>query len=294
MKAVIHPISVSLEPPDAIAALKLRAAIDEMCAKDATLGVATRPVNEIVLMAVSELRLEIAVDILERGKGLDFTTGAPQVAYRESITRKVAWDYVHKKQTGGKGEYAKIKIRFEPGEPGSGLRFANEAGDSVPAAFVPAIEKGLAGACEVGPVAGFPMDLACALIDGGYHDVDSNERTFEIAGRACLREALPKAGPRILEPMMLVIVLTPPVHIGDVIGDLNSRRGQVQEMDDRYGTLIVTALVPLSNLFGYVSTLKSMTRGRAESMMAFERYEQVPPYRGPDDDNFPPAIGMRA
>ncbi len=160
---------------------------------------------------------------------------------------------------------------------------------------MPGVEKGLAAACEEGPVAGFPlMDVACTLIDGGYHDADSNERAFEIAARACLREAIPKAGPMIMEPMMLVVVLTPQDHLGDVIGDLNKRRGQVQGMDNRYRAFVVAVLVPLANLLGYVNALKSMTRGRANCMMEFERYEPMPPARGPDDDNFPPAIGMRA
>lgn len=295
MPTVTHVISVSLVPADAMAASKLRAAIDEMCAEDPMLGVKIGPANEITLQGLGELHLDIAVDILKRRNGLDFKIGAPQVHYCETITKAIDWDYTHKRQTGGQGEYAKVKIRFQPGEPGSGFQFANKAGDSVPAAFVPAVEKGLAAACEKGPVAGFPlMDVACTLIDGGYHDVDSNERTFEIAARACLREGAPKAGPVIIEPMMLVVVLTPQDHLGDVIGDFNKRRGQVQGMDSRYRAFVVAALVPLANLFGYVNALKSMTRGRANCMMEFERYEPVPPYRGPEDDNFPPAVGMRA
>lgn len=296
MKTVTHVISVPLVPADAIAAMSLRAAIDEMCAADATLGVAVGPVNEIVLQGQSELQLEIAVDLLKRGKALDFKIGAPQIHFRESITKRIEWDYTHKKQTRGTGQYAQVKIRFEPGEPGSGFQFANKAGDAVPAAFVPGVEKGLTNAKETGVIAGFPViDLKCTLIDGAYHDVDSSVMTFEIAARACFREALPKAGPRLLEPMMRIAVLTPREYMGDVIGDLISRRGHVDGMDGRDGMQEITALAPFSNLLGYVNALMSMTRGGATHTMAFAHYEQMPPSPpGPDDDNFPPAVGMRA
>ena len=197
----------------------------------------------------------------------------------KSITKKVEWDYTHKKQTGGSGQYAKVKIRFEPGEPGSGFVFENDVvGGSVPKEYVPGVEKGLTNAKETGVIAGFPViDLKCTLIDGGYHDVDSNVMTFEIASRACFREAIPKAGPRLLEPMMKVEVVTPQEYMGDVIGDLNSRRGQVQGMDSRGNAQVISAMVPLANMFGYVSTLRSMTQGRAQYSMHFDHYEQVPP-----------------
>jgi elongation factor G len=209
---------------------------------------------------------------------VEANVGAPQVAYRESITKKVEWDYTHKKQTGGSGQYAKVKIRFEPGEPGSGFVFENDVvGGSVPKEYVPGVEKGLESAKEQGVIAGFPViDLKCTLIDGGYHDVDSNVMTFEIASRACFREAIPKAGPRLLEPMMKVEVVTPQDYMGDVIGDLNSRRGQVQGMDARGNAQVISAMVPLANMFGYVSTLRSMTQGRAQYSMTFDHYEQVP------------------
>jgi elongation factor G len=296
MKTVTYVISVPLIPPDAIAARNLRAAIDEMCAADATLGVAVGPADEIVLQGQSELQFDSAVDILKRGKGLDFQIGAPQVHYREAITKTIEWDYTHKRQTGGAGEYAKVKIRFEPGEPGSGFQFASKAGNAVPAVFVPAVEKGLVRACGEGSIDGLPVpltDIACTLVDGGYHDIDSNERTFEIAARACLLEAKPKAGPRILEPMMRVVVLTPPEYMGDVIGDLNSRRGQVQGMDSRGDRQEITALVPLANLFGYPAGLRVMTRGGATCTMTFEHYEALPPNRPGGDDNFPMAAALR-
>ncbi|MBA4099288.1 MAG: hypothetical protein C0484_21285 [Rhodospirillum sp.] len=297
MSTVTHVISVPLVPADAMAALTLRAAVDEMCAEDATLGVTVGPVNEIVLWGQSELQLDSAVDILKRGKGLDFHCGAPQVQYCETITKILVWDYTHKRQTGGKGEYAKVRIRFQPGEPGSGFVFENAVrGGAIPDAFIPAVERGLATAKETGSIAGFPViDIKCILLDGGYHDVDSTKQTFEIAARACFRDAMPRAGSRLMEPMMKVEVATPQEHMGDVIGDLNSRRGQITGMDAQDGLQVITAFVPLARLFGYPSTLRHMTQGRARHTMAFSHYEQVPPaYRGPDDDNFPPAIGMRA
>ena len=293
---IVYVISVPLMPADAMGALTLRAAIDEMCAEDATLGVTVGPANEIILWGQSELQLDSAVDILKRGKGLRCTVGAPQVQYCETITRPLVWDYTHKRQTGGKGEYAKVRVRFQPGEPGSGFVFENAVrGGAIPDAFIPAVERGLTTAKETGSIAGFPLiDVRCILLDGGYHDVDSSERIFEIAARACFREAMPKAGPRLMEPMMKVEVATPEDHMGDVIGDLNRRRGQVTGMDAQDGLQVITAFVPLAKLFGYPSTLRYMTQGGARFTMAFSHYEQVPPALGPDDDNFPPAIGMRA
>jgi len=294
---IAHVISVPLVPGDATTAVKLRAILDEVCARSPTFSMSVGPVDEIVLHGVGELQFDMMIDLLKRHHGLDVQVGGPQVRYLEVITKTIEWDYTHKRQTRGAGEYAKVKIRFEPGEPGSGFVFVNRVlNGGVPSAFIPAVEKGLVAAKETGVVAGFPItDLKCTLVDGGYHDVDSNERTFEIAARACLREGLPKAGPRLLEPMMIVMVLTPQEHLGDVIGDLNGRRGQVQGMDSRGTMQEIRALVPCSSMFGYISTLRSMTRGSAQCMMAFSHYEQVPPaYRGPDDDNFPPAVGMRA
>jgi elongation factor G len=295
MKPVTYVISVPIETADATAAAKLRAAIDDMCAADPTLGMTIGPANEIILQGQHELQLDFAVDILRRGKGLDFMCGQPQVAYRESITKKIEWDYTHKRQTRGTGEYAKVKIRFEPGEPGSGFVFENDVvGGAVPKEFIPAVEKGLTNAKETGVIAGFPViDLKCTLIDGGYHDVDSNVMAFDIAARACFREALPKAGPRLLEPIMKVEVVTPQEYLGDVIGDLNSRHGQVQGMDTSGNAQVISAMVPLANLFGYPSTLRFMTQGRAQCTIHFDHYEQVPPALGPGDDDFPMAAALR-
>jgi elongation factor G len=296
MSTVTHVISVPLVPADATAALALRAALAEMCAEDPALGVTVGPVNEIILWGQSEPQLDIAVDILKRGKGLDFQCGAPQVQYCETIAKTLVWDYTHKRQTGGTGEYAKVKIRFQPGEPGSGFVFENAVrGGAIPEAFIPAVEKGLTTAKEAGSIAGFPViDLKCTLVDGGYHEVDSTEQTFEIAARACFREAMPKARPRLIEPMMKVEVATSQEHMGDAIGDLNSRHGQVTGMEPHDGLQLITAFVPLANLFGYIETLRHMTQGRARYRIAFSHYQPVPPALGPDDDNFPPAIGMRA
>jgi elongation factor G len=296
MSAITYVMSVPLVPADAMAALKLRAAIDEMCATDDTLGVAIGPVNEIILQAVSELQLDTVVDRLKREFKVEANVGQPQVLYREIITRKIRWEYTHKVAGSGEYEYAKVAIRLEPGARDSGFRFTNEAGDSVPAAFVPAVERGLARACENGPTAGFPVvDLACALIDGDCHEVDSNEQTFETAACSCLRQALPRAGPWMLEPIMLVRVLTPQEYLGVVIGDLHSRRGLVIGMDQRDDKQEISVRVPLANLFGHISTLRSMTRGSAQCTMTFGHYEQLWPNR-PDDggDTFPPAVGMRA
>lgn len=294
---VRHVLSVPLVPADAMTALKMRTAIVEVCSRNPSFGVSVGPDNEIVLHGAGELQLEMAVDGLKRHDGFDFKIGAPQVDYREGITRSIQWDYTHKRQTGGTGAYAKVRIRFEPVEPGTGFMFENAAKeDAVPARFVPGVERGLMAEKKKGIAMPLPgVDLKCTLLDGGYHDGDSSEHTFELAARSCFREAVVKAGPRILEPMMYVIVLTPQDHMGDVIGDLNSRRGQVQSMEPGGTMQEITALVPLANLFGYQYTLLSMTQGTAQHMMAFSHYEQAPPaYRGPGDGNFPPAIGMRA
>ncbi len=284
-------------PRDAQAAIDLRAAFDTLCAADPALAVDVGPADELIVKGQTELQLEIAIDRAKRAFKVDFTAGAPQVAYRESITKTIEWDYIHKKKrTGGSGQYAKVKIRFEPGVPGSGFVIENAVvGGAVPKEYVPGVEKGLTNAKETGVIAGFPViDLKCTLVDGGYHDVDSNVMAFDIAARACFREALPKAGPRLLEPMMKVEVVTPQEYMGDVIGDLNSRRGQVQGMDSRGNAQVITAMVPLASLFGYTVVLSVMTQGRAQCAMRFDRYEQVPPYFPDGDDDFPMAAALRA
>jgi elongation factor G len=272
-------IEVAVEPKSKADQEKMGVALNRLAQEDPSFRVSSdQESGQTIIKGMGELHLEIIVDRMKREFKVEANVGAPQVAYRESITKKIEWDYTHKKQTGGSGQYAKVKIRFEPGEPGSGFVFENAViGGSVPKEYVPGVEKGLTNAKEQGVIAGFPViDLKCTLIDGDYHDVDSNVMTFDIAARACFREALPKAGPRLLEPMMKVEVVTPQDYMGDVIGDLNSRRGQVQGMDSRGNAQVISAMVPLANMFGYVSTLRSMTQGRAQYTMHFDHYEQVP------------------
>ncbi|HKP27195.1 MAG TPA: hypothetical protein VJV39_25225 [Dongiaceae bacterium] len=294
--SITHPLSVPLLPADAMTALKMRTIVNELCAKNDCFSVSTGADGEVILHSVGELELDMVVDSLRRRDGLDFKIGSPQIRYLERITRTIESDYTHKKQAGGQGEYAKVKIRLEPTEPGSGFQFENAVHKgTIPEAFIPAVKKGLETASETGVIAGFPVsDLKCTLLDGSYHDVDSSERTFEIAARACFREALPKACPRLFEPMMIVMVLTPQDYLGEVIGDLNSRRGQVQGMEPRGPMQEIIAMVPLSNMFGFFLTLRSKTRAAVQCMMTYSHYEQVPPAIGPSDGTFPPAIGMRA
>jgi elongation factor G len=227
---------------------------------------------------MGELHLDIKVDILKRSYKVEANIGAPQVAYREKITRKVTKDYVHKKQTGGSGQFARVKIVAEPLPPGTGFVFENEVvGGTVPKEYVPGVEKGLESVLGSGVLAGFPVvDLKVSLIDGRYHDVDSSALAFEIASRAALREALQKGGPVLLEPIMKVEVVTPEDYTGGVIGDLNSRRGQIQGQDMRGNANVINAMVPLANMFGYVNTLRSMSQGRATFTMQFDHYAEVP------------------
>jgi elongation factor G len=209
---------------------------------------------------------------------VDANIGAPQVAYRETLGRKVEIDYTHKKQTGGSGQFARVKILFEPNEPGAGYEFDSKVvGGSVPKEFVPGVEKGLLQAKENGLLAGFPViDFKASLVDGAYHDVDSSVLAFEIASRAAFRELREKGSPKLLEPVMKVEVVTPAEYMGDVIGDLNSRRGQIQGTEQRGNAEVVTAMVPLANMFGYVSQLRSFSQGRAQFTMQYDHYEPVP------------------
>ena len=204
--------------------------------------------------------------------------GAPQVAYREALGRKAEIDYTHKKQSGGSGQFARIKLVFQPGEPGSGYSFESKiVGGSVPKEYIPGVEKGLEASRETGVLAGFPViDFNVTLIDGAYHDVDSSVLAFEIAARQAFKEGLQKAQCKLLEPIMKVEVVTPEDYMGDCIGDLNSRRGQIQGMEARGNAQVINAMVPLANMFGYVNTLRSMTQGRASYTMTFDHYAPVP------------------
>jgi elongation factor G len=235
--------------------------------------------GQTILKGMGELHLDIKVDILKRTYRVEANIGAPQVAYREKITRASTVDYTHKKQTGGHGQFARVKIKAEPLQPGSaGFEFENEVvGGNVPKEFIPAVEKGLESVLGSGVLAGFPVvDLKVSLIDGAAHDVDSSAMAFELAARMALREAMQKGGPVLLEPIMKVEVVTPEDYTGSVIGDLNSRRGQIHGQDMRGNANVVSAMVPLANMFGYVSNLRSMSQGRATFTMQFDHYEQVP------------------
>jgi elongation factor G len=227
---------------------------------------------------MGELHLDIKIDILRRTYKVDANIGAPQVAYRERISKPVTVDYTHKKQTGGSGQFARIKIVAEPNEAGAGYLFESKiVGGNVPKEYIPGVEKGLESVLGSGVLAGFPVvDLKVQLVDGAYHEVDSSALAFEIASRAALREALQKGGSVLLEPIMKVEVVTPEDYTGGVIGDLNSRRGQIQGQDMRGNAVVVNAMVPLANMFGYVNTLRSMSQGRATFTMQFDHYEQVP------------------
>jgi elongation factor G len=244
---------------------------------------------------MGELHLDIKVDILKRTYKVEANIGQPQVAYRETLGRAAEITYTHKKQTGGSGQFAEVKIMFEPAEPGAGYSFESKiVGGSVPREYIPGVEKGLLSAKDNGLLAGFPViDFTATLLDGKYHDVDSSVLAFEIAGRAAFRELRSKGAPKLLEPVMKVEVTTPEDYVGDVIGDLNSRRGMIQGTDQRGNAQVIIAMVPLANMFGYVNTLRSMSQGRANFHMEYDHYEAVPLPRDPDPDLFPPAIGMR-
>jgi elongation factor G len=227
---------------------------------------------------MGELHLDIKVDILRRTYKVDANIGAPQVAYRETITRRSEVDYTHKKQTGGTGQFARVKIVFEPGEPGTGFVFENKiVGGNVPKEYIPGVQKGIESVKENGLLAGFPLiDFKATLIDGAFHDVDSSVLAFEIASRAAFKELRAKGGPKLLEPIMKVEVVTPEDYTGSVIGDLNSRRGHIIGQDVRGNANVVNAMVPLANMFGYVNTLRGMSQGRAQFTMQFDHYETVP------------------
>jgi elongation factor G len=272
-------IEVAVEPKSKSDQERMGMALARLAQEDPSFRVSVdHESGQTIIKGMGELHLEIIVDRMKREFKVEANVGAPQVAYRETITRAIEHDYTHKKQTGGAGQYARVKIRFEPMAAGFGFEFENDVvGGSVPREFVPGVEKGLKVAKETGPIAGFPViDFKASLIDGAYHDVDSNVLTFDIAARACFREALPRANPKLLEPIMRVEVVTPEDYMGDVIGDLNSRRGHVTGMDSRGNARIVQAMVPLANMFGYVNTLRSMSQGRAQYTMHFDHYQQVP------------------
>jgi elongation factor G len=272
-------IEIAIEPKSKADQEKLGVALAKLVAEDPSFRVTTdQESGQTILKGMGELHLEIKVDILKRSYRVDANIGAPQVAYREKITKRVTVDYTHKKQTGGSGQFARVKIVAEPLPPAGGFAFENEVvGGTVPKEYIPGVEKGLESVLGSGVLAGFPVvDLKVTLIDGAYHDVDSSALAFEICARAALREALQKGSPVLLEPIMKVEVVTPEDYTGSVIGDLNSRRGQIQGQDMRGNANVINAMVPLANMFGYVSNLRSMSQGRATFTMQFDHYEQVP------------------
>ena len=272
-------IEVAVEPKTKGDQEKMSVALGRLAQEDPSFQVSSDPESgQTVIKGMGELHLEILVDRMKREFKVDANVGAPQVAYRETVQRQAEIDYTHKKQTGGSGQFARLKVVFEPLEAGEGFMFENAiTGGAVPREYIPGVEKGLNGARETGVLAGFPMiDFKATLIDGASHDVDSSVMAFEIAARAAFREGIQKAKPVLLEPMMRVEVVTPEEYMGDIIGDLNSRRGNVSGMDTRGNARVVTAMVPLANMFGYVNTLRSMSQGRAQYSMHFDHYSQVP------------------
>lgn len=272
-------IEVAVEPKTSADQEKMGMALARLSAEDPSLHVSSDPeTGQTILKGMGELHLEIIVDRMKREFKVDANIGAPQVAYRESITKAAEIDYTHKKQTGGAGQFAKVKMIFEPSEPGAGFVFESKiVGGNVPKEYIPGVEKGLEQAKETGVLAGFPMiDFKATLIDGAYHDVDSSVMAFEIAARAAFREGVPKCSPKLLEPIMKVEVVTPEEYMGDIIGDLNSRRGSISGMERRANAQVISATVPLAAMFGYVNALRSMSQGRAQYSMHFSHYDQVP------------------
>jgi elongation factor G len=272
-------IDISVEPKSKADQEKMGLALNRLAAEDPSFRVKTdEESGQTIISGMGELHLDILVDRMRREFKVEANIGQPQVAYRETITRKADVDYTHKKQSGGSGQFARVKLTVEPSEVGKGLEFVNAVvGGSVPKEYIPGVEKGVKSVMSAGPLIGFPIvDVKVTLTEGAYHDVDSSVLAFEIAGRAGFNEGLRKAAPKILEPIMKVEVVTPEDYMGDVIGDLNSRRGQIHGTEGRGVLQVVNAYVPLANMFGYVNSLRSMSQGRAQYSMTFDHYEQVP------------------
>jgi len=272
-------IELAIEPKSKGDQEKLGIALQRLAAEDPSFRMKTdEESGQTIIAGMGELHLDILVDRMKREFKVEANIGAPQVAYRESLGQAGTVDYTHKKQSGGSGQFARVKIEFEPGEPGSGFVFESKiVGGSVPKEYIPGVEKGLNSVMENGLLAGFPViDVKATLIDGAYHDVDSSVLAFEIAGRAAFREAKHHCAPKLLEPIMKVEVVTPDEYTGSVIGDLNSRRGQIAGQEMRGNATVVNAMVPLANMFGYVNNLRSATQGRAQFTMQFDHYEPVP------------------
>jgi len=272
-------ISLAISPKDKAASEKMGIALGKMIQEDPSFHVETdEDSGETILKGMGELHLDIKVDILRRTHGVDVTVGKPQVAYRETITKMVEDEYTHKKQSGGSGQYGKINYRIEPGEPGSGYVFESAVtGGNVPREFWPAVDKGFKSMLDKGVLAGFPcLDFKVVLLDGAFHAVDSSAIAFEIAAKAAFRQSIPKAGPQLIEPIMKVDTFTPSDHVGDVIGDLNRRRGMIKSQDAAASGVRIKSDVPLSEMFGYIGDLRTMTSGRGQFSMEFSHYLPCP------------------
>ena len=272
-------IQLAVEPKTKADVEKMGLALSRLAMEDPSFRVTSDPDSgQTIIAGMGELHLDIIVDRLRREFKVDANVGDPQVAYRETITKPCDIEYTHKKQSGGAGQFAKVKIKFEPTEDHTGFEFVNTVvGGNVPKEYIPGVEKGLRTAMDAGVLAGYPVTgVKCTLYDGAYHEVDSNVMCFEIAARAAFREGMKQASPKLLEPIMKVEVVTPEEYMGDIIGDLNSRRGLVNGMDQRGNARVVDAFVPLANMFGYVNTLRSLSQGRAQFTMIFDHYAEVP------------------
>jgi elongation factor G len=282
LEAMVFPapvISIAVAPKDKAGVEKMGVAIGKMVAEDPTFQVETdQETGETILKGMGELHLDIKVDILKRTYGVELIVGAPQVAYRETITKSIEDSYTHKKQSGGSGQYGKIDYKIRPGEPGSGFSFKSTVvGGNVPKEFWPAVQKGFEGMMGEGVLAGFPvLDLEIELCDGAYHAVDSSAIAFEIAAKGAFRQSMPKAGPQLVEPIMKVDVYTPDANVGDVIGDLNRRRGMIKDQEPGTTGVRIKAEVPLAEMFGYIGTLRTMTSGRGQFSMEFSHYLPCP------------------
>ena len=272
-------ISIAIHPKDKAASEKMGVALGKMIQEDPSFRVETdEESGETIIKGMGELHLDIKVDILKRTHGVEVDVGAPQVAYRESITQKLEDSYTHKKQTGGAGQFAKIDYIVEPAEAGTGFEFESKVtGGNVPREFWPAVEKGFKMSMDAGPLAGYPLlDVKVTLVDGGFHAVDSSAIAYELASRAAYRQSMPKAGPQLMEPIMKIDVFTPEEHVGDVIGDLNRRRGMIQGQDSASTGVRVKATAPLAEMFGYIGDLRTMTSGRGQFSMEFSHYAGCP------------------
>ena len=272
-------IELAVEPKTKADVEKMGLALGRLAMEDPSFKVTSDPDSgQTIIAGMGELHLDIIVDRLKREFKVEANVGDPQVAYRETITKPCDIEYTHKKQSGGAGQFAKVKIKFEPTEDHTGFEFLNTVvGGNVPKEYIPGVEKGLRSAMETGVIAGYPVTgVKCTLYDGAYHEVDSNVMCFEIAARAAFREGMSQAAPKLLEPIMKVEVVTPEEYMGDIIGDLNSRRGNVSGMDTRGNARVIDGTAPLANMFGYVKTLRSLSQGRAQFTMVFSHYADVP------------------